>query len=130
MKLRIKGNVGNSIRLRILRSELTELMTTGRIAETVRFGANDESVLTYALEVQSGLTALEVRHEPREIRILLPLQQATSWAETDRVGIYETVSLGAEGALEIIVEKDFACLDQSDADNHDTFENPQVGEVC
>lgn len=33
-------------------------------------------------------------------------------------------------ALELILEKDFACLDRSDADNHDTFPNPFIGASC
>lgn len=33
-------------------------------------------------------------------------------------------------ALELILEKDFACLDRSDADNHDTFPNPLIGASC
>jgi hypothetical protein len=33
-------------------------------------------------------------------------------------------------SLDLIVEKDFACLDLSDADNEDTFPNPLVGTTC
>ena len=40
------------------------------------------------------------------------------------------VDLGSNEGPDIIVEKDFACLDLSDADNHDTFPNPQLGAVC
>ena len=33
-------------------------------------------------------------------------------------------------SLDLIVEKDFACLDLSDADNEDTFPNPNSGAIC
>ena len=33
-------------------------------------------------------------------------------------------------SLAIAVEKDFACIDRSDADNTDTFPNPHEGAVC
>jgi hypothetical protein len=32
--------------------------------------------------------------------------------------------------LNVIVEKDFACLDLSDAENEDTFQNPELGAAC
>jgi hypothetical protein len=47
-----------------------------------------------------------------------------------QIGIYSAVNLGGREMLDVIVEKDFACLDLSDADNHDTFPNPQIGAVC
>jgi hypothetical protein len=65
-----------------------------------------------------------------EIIVVLPRHQAISWAETDQIGIYSSVDLGRHGSLDIIVEKDFACLDLSDADNHDTVPKPQIGAVC
>jgi hypothetical protein len=127
MKLRINGN---SIRLRLLRSEVTAFMETGRIEQTIHFASGDHALLIYGLEHESGLSNVEVRHKQSEVIIVLPRQQATSWAETDQIGIYSAVDLGRNGSLNIIVEKDFACLDLSDADNHDTFPNPQIGVVC
>lgn len=127
MKLRIGGN---SIRLRILRSEVARLIEGGRIAETVYLGAGDESSLTYALESESESSAVRLRYESSEIAIVLPKDEARSWAETERVGIYATVDVGAHGTLNLIVEKDFACLDLSDAENQDTFPNPQLGAAC
>jgi hypothetical protein len=32
--------------------------------------------------------------------------------------------------LTVAIEKDFACLDLSDAENHDTFPNPQIEAAC
>jgi hypothetical protein len=127
MKLRIGGN---SIRLRILRSEVARLIEGGRIAETVYLGASDESSLTYALETESESNAVRIRYELSQIAIVLPKDEARSWAETERVGIYATVDVGAHGTLNLIVEKDFACLDLSDAENQDTFPNPQLGAAC
>jgi hypothetical protein len=46
MKLRIQGN---SIRLRVSRSELAAFVETGRLEETVYFGPQVETSLTYAL---------------------------------------------------------------------------------
>jgi hypothetical protein len=127
MKLRIGGN---SIRLRILRSEVAKLIEGGRIAETIYLGSSDESAVTYALETESESNAVRLRYESSEIAIVLPKAEARSWAETERVGIYATVDVGAHGTVNLIVEKDFACLDLSDAENQDTFPNPQLGAAC
>ncbi len=127
MKLRISGN---SIRLRLLRSEVAKFVATGRIEERVNFAPGDEAFLTYALEHDSGLESVAVRHKASEVIVVVPSEAATSWAETEQVGIYSAVEVGGHGSLEVVVEKDFACLDLSDAENQDTFPNPQVGAVC
>lgn len=35
-----------------------------------------------------------------------------------------------QGSLHLIIEKDFACLNLSDAENFDAFPNPNVNAVC
>jgi hypothetical protein len=126
MKLRISGN---SIRLRVRRSEVAKLTAGERIAETVHLGCSEQAALTYALGTESALEVL-VRYEGGEILVLLPKDEASTWAGTEQVGIYATVDVGAFGKLDVIVEKDFACLDLSDAENEDTFPNPELGAVC
>ena len=127
MKLRINGN---SIRLRLLRSEVTDFIKTGRIEGRVDFAPDGEAFFVYRLEHEQNQACVEVRYEPSEVTVVLPTQQAVSWAETDQVSISSAVDLGRQGSLEVLVEKDFACLDLSDADNYDTFPNPQIGAVC
>jgi hypothetical protein len=57
-----------------------------------------------------------------KVVIVLPSQQGT-YGLIPIIDIYSATDLGGHGRLEVIVEKDFACLDPSDADNHDTFLN-------
>ena len=38
--------------------------------------------------------------------------------------------MGPAGSLEVVVEKDFACLDRSDEGNSDNFANPLAGAVA
>jgi hypothetical protein len=128
MKLRISGN---SIRLRLLRPDVAKLIDGGRVAETLYLGPGALASLTYALETEAGLKETRLRHEPAEIAIILPKEAAATWAaENDQVGIYAKLDIGAHGALDLMVEKDFACLDLSDAENQDTFPNPQMGAAC
>lgn len=127
MKLRIKGN---SIRLRVTRSEVSRLIDEGRIQETVYFGVTDDAKLTYALEHSTSIASPQLARRPQEIAILLPSSTALPWANAEEVGIYAKVDVGSHGVLELVVEKDFACLDLSDAENADTFPNPQAGVLC
>ena len=123
MKLRIKGN---SLRLRVSRSDTTRLMQTGRIEETIRFGAEDDAKLTYALEHSAATTELSVRYRPLEITVMISTEEARRWSDSDQVGCYRAMAIRGE-VLAVLVEKDFACLDGSDADNEDAFENPNSG---
>jgi hypothetical protein len=125
MKLRIKGD---SLRLRVAPSELARLMETGRIEETIHFGLEQDARLVYALE-HAGADAVTVRHEGVRLTVVLPTAAARAWADGDEVGVYGSVKVSS-GRLEIAVEKDWACLDKSDADNADTFANPNMGANC
>jgi len=128
MKLRIKGN---SLRIRVGRSELEHFLHDGRIEDTVRFTPAPEAKFTYALEVSpENTTHTQVRYAPQEVAVILAPEQVRQWRQETEVGLYTQVPLGAGDALEVIVEKDFACLDRSDEDNKDTFTNPLDGTNC
>jgi hypothetical protein len=127
MKLRIKGN---SLRLRISRSEVDRLFQRERLEESIHFAPHADAKLTYALEQATSVSVPTVRYTQGEITVLLPASLADTWCSTDLVGIVERVGLGAFGLLELMIEKDFACLDRSEEENEDTFENPHAGAVC
>ena len=127
MKLRIKGN---SLRLRVSRTELERFQAEGRVEETVQFTAAPEANLTYALESTPEPIPVTVRYGSREITVILSEDRARVWSRQSEVGVYSTVDIGSAGSLEVVVEKDFACLDRSDEDNSDTFANPHAGATC
>ena len=126
MKLRIKGE---SVRLRVSRPDLERLMQEGRIEESIHFGLRPDEKWTYALELVSQEGAISMRYAGNEFALLLSKSEAKKWVETETVGIYGEVQGGA-GCLELIVEKDFACLDRQDEENADTFPNPKAGRAC
>jgi hypothetical protein len=126
MKLRIKGD---SLRLRVTRSEVGRLIETGRIEETIHFGPAKDANLTYALELADGPEDISLRYRPQEIAVVLSTQAARRWAEGDQVGLSVDLAVG-DRVLALLVEKDFACLDRSHAGNEDTFPNPKQGTVC
>ena len=127
MKLRIKGN---SLRLRVSRSEVARILRRERVEETIHFAPHPNAKLTYALEQEQSVSAPTVRYAEREIAVLVPAALANTWCSTDLVGIAGSVSLGSMGSLDLLIEKDFACLDLSDEENQDTFSNPHAGAVC
>jgi uncharacterized protein DUF7009 len=127
MKLRIKGN---SLRLRVSRSELARFLDGERIEETIHFTRAPEASLTYALESAVQVVPVRVQYESQIVKVLLSKDQASIWGVESEVGVYSKLDIGAAGSLEIIVEKDFACLDRSDEENSDAFANPQAAATC
>jgi hypothetical protein len=122
MKLRIKGN---SLRFRLLRSEVVELHRTGRVQEEIHFGRLFQSDrLIYAIEGSDQLHDIEVLHAPQQVLVQVPASLIENWATGEDVGIYNDLPLAGGDTLAVMIEKDFACLDRSDDDNRDTFENP------
>jgi hypothetical protein len=120
MKLRIKGD---SLRLRVGPTEVQRLIGTGRVEETIHFAPG--ACLTYALEQSETATSVSVVRSPHELVVIMPSSVAQAWAAGDEVGIYGTLPNGS-GSLEFAIEKDFACLDDSHAGNHDTYPNPKA----
>jgi hypothetical protein len=128
MKIHIRGN---SMRIRVGRSELAHFLHEGRIEDTIQFTPAPEARLTYALEVSPDDTAqTQVRYSPQEVAVILAPRQVVQWSVETEVGVYTKVPIGAGDSLELIIEKDFACLDRSDEGNKDTFANPLAGTNC
>ena len=101
MKLRIHGD---SLRLRLNRSDVEQFRTSGVCAASLRFDSSSQ--LTYALETSSRLTVMEVHYLQDCIRVLLPLDMAQEWVGSDRISL----SLNRAGGLSLLIEKDFQCL--------------------
>jgi hypothetical protein len=127
MKVRIKGD---SLRLRISRSEVARLLEGDCLEETIHFAPEACARFTYALQQDRLVGRPTVEYTENRVAVLIPADQANAWGITDQVGIAEDISLGNLGSLALLIEKDFACLDRSDEDNEDTFANPNAGTTC
>ena len=127
MKLRI---LGNSLRLRVTRSEVARLQAGGSIEDSVRFSPAPEALLTYVLAVAPSEAAVRVEYAPQRVTIVLNEAQLQSWSQPSEVGIYTAVGNGSDKGLQLTIEKDFACLDRSHASNADAFPNPHAGGLC
>jgi hypothetical protein len=119
MKLRIKGD---SVRLRLTRTEVRSLLEAGTVAETTRFPGG--ATLRSVLRTRPGATDIAAGFEAGTLTVSLPADAARRWGTSEEVEIRATLPLEG-GALELSIEKDFACLttrpgeDDSDAFRRD-----------
>jgi hypothetical protein len=123
MKLRIKSN---SIRLRLLRSEVERFAKVGQISEEIEFGTDRSSYLRYSLVTSPEAESISARFRGNEISIVVPVAIAKNWTSSDEVGIECEQPIGSE-SLNILVEKDFECIDRpDDPDRADAYPNPSA----
>lgn len=123
MKLRIKGN---TLRLRVSRSEVARLQQGDRVDDAIQFTAAPESRLSYRLQAARQSKPVVIEWKPQSVTVLLSEERMKLWALETEVGVYETIDLGSAGSLAVAIEKDFACLDGSDEENVDSFVNPRT----
>ncbi|UII81266.1 hypothetical protein [Flagellimonas sp. CMM7] len=120
MKIRIKGN---SVRFRLTKTEVETFGKTGNFTEITHFRSK---VFTYTLVAKEGITELEADFVDNSITIYFPKSEQKDWANTDRVGLSNSVDWNDPAALSILVEKDFTCLDNTDEDQSDNYPNPLI----
>ncbi|HEY8520792.1 MAG TPA: hypothetical protein VIN61_11980 [Gammaproteobacteria bacterium] len=121
MKLRVRGN---SIRLRLTKSEVERLATAGVAEDAVRFAPQAE--LRYRVEVVPD-GPLAARYADSSVTVLVPRQALERWLDPQEVSMRGEQALGGGEMLKILVEKDFACLvPRPDEPVEDLFENPRA----
>jgi hypothetical protein len=114
MKLRLQGN---SLRLRLTRSEVDRLRDAGSVSEVVDFGA---AALRYRLESRPDDGPLQAELDHGVMTVSVSTDTARAWAGSNDVGIY-----GQSGALAVSIEKDFRCLTRPlDRDERDAYPHP------
>lgn len=118
MKLRIKGN---SLRLRLSRTEVKMLSEKAIVTETIHFGT---TALVYALTAKNGLEKPEALFYENNIIVSIPDSFTATWADNEVVGIEGEQHFDDSPSLKILVEKDFQCLDETTEDQSDNYVNP------
>jgi len=122
MKIRLYGN---SVRVRLSRTEVDQL-ADGKIVE-------DRTELS---PVSLRYQLAPVDHEDGDIRALfangclsvtVPIQSARQLRDGDESGI-ESAD-GSDGAVRILIERDFRCLHGDGEDQADCFDNPLARET-
>jgi hypothetical protein len=115
MKMRLQGN---SVRLRLTRSEVERLRETGLVEESVDFGAGE--VLAYRLQSRLEQGPVEAAFGQGIMTVSVSKDAARTWADSEEVGLY-----AQSGVLTISVEKDFRCLTRRlDEQERDAYPHP------
>lgn len=122
MKVRI---LGNSIRFRLKKPEVSQFERVGKVTETVEFGPEIHDQIRFSLEIHSG-NELAVSFQSNTTIIKVPQALAQEWIQTQLVGFDGKIDTGKGRTISILVEKDFMCIDGSEADNEGSYPNPMT----
>jgi hypothetical protein len=116
MKLRIRGD---SIRLRLTRGEVGDLVAKGVVAERTQLPVGPG--FRYQLRAAASARAVHATFEAGVLGVEVPKAAAEAWAASEEVAIRGDLPAG-DGTLTILVEKDFPCLTTREGeDDSDAF---------
>lgn len=118
MKLRIKGN---SIRIRLSKSEVDELASGLSLSDNTNFGSKR---LGYAVRPVNHGDSLAASYENDLITLFVPESLLADWPSNSIVGFESLMPLENNDQLHLLLEKDFKCLDKTMEDQSDFFDNP------
>jgi len=117
MKIRIKGN---SLRYRLTRSDVDIFASKGLVHEKINFGG---AALHYDLRSSTG-QQLSAAYHDSHITIFFPAAWIKEWISSDKTGYEYTLPLDGNETLQLLVEKDFTCMDNTTEDQTDNYPNP------
>jgi hypothetical protein len=120
MKVRIAGN---KIRFRLRKQEVATLQESGVLTEVLEFGTAPQDALVFSVQL-SDSTEARIDFNAGKTTLLLPRIVAEELSQTDRIGFDYNIMTEKGKDVYVLIEKDFNCLDGSDADNEDTYANP------
>ena len=120
MKLRIRGN---SVRVRLTKSEVDRLGTGERVEQATQF--SKVASLKSSVESTPRVAAPLVEFAGSTLCVLLPTELVRRWATSDQVTIDGKQDAGAGTLLQILVEKDFECIHSRAEGNNDAYPNPR-----
>lgn len=126
MKVRLKGN---SIRLRLTRPEVFDLVRAGSVTERTEFAGG--GVLLTRLESEASAGEIGAEFDGGRIVVRVPRGVIERWGSTDVVGIEHEQPLDGGGSLRVLIEKDFECLTPRAGESQaDAFPHPEKAAVC
>ena len=118
MKIRIHGN---SIRIRLSKTEVEILSDEGHLEERTSFG---HTHFVYALTQSTDVNELTATFADNQITMFVPASFLEDWPINNIVGFEENMPINETEFLYLLLEKDFKCLDNTTEDQSDNFENP------
>ncbi len=123
LKLRVRDN---SIRLRLTRSEVELVRNDGLVRGRVPFAGRNN--FDYVLESSPATVKPEAHISNNVLTVRIPEAEIISWSDSDEVSIAASQILDGGDQLNILVEKDFACLAPREGeDETDMYPHPEAG---
>ena len=122
MKVRL---LENTIRFRLKQSEVRHFGSDGEIKQITIFGPLAEDQLTFALRT-SHSNDFHLSFNCKEVVLQVPASVVNEWMNSDMVGIEQSIDTGKGQVINVLVEKDFKCLEHSKNDDDDAFPNPNL----
>lgn len=119
MKIRIKGN---TIRFRLTKTEVDTLCKEGYIEEITDFG---DRTFSYAVQ-RSAIPSMEATFSENKLTLAISEDKVANWETNQQVGFEHAMPVGDNKTLELLLEKDFACLDERLEDQSDNYPNPKA----
>lgn len=121
MKIRIKGN---SIRLRLTKTDVADLKEKGMVKEETVFSF--EAVFSYALFVDADSEEINAKFKDNCVTVFLPEKEAAILTDTEEITVKNSQYNGSADGLYILIEKDLQCLDDTSEDQSDMYENTKT----
>lgn len=112
MKIRIKGN---KLRYRLTKTDISGLADNGYLQEQTDFPGQS---LIYSLK-STASEVLSAEFVNNTITVYIPEWMANELTNTEKIG-FQAMS----GPLQLLIEKDFTCLDNVEEDQSDNYPNP------
>ena len=103
MKLRIRGD---SVRLRLARGEVAQLLEAGVVEDLTRFPGG--GAFHYCLSTDAGAPGIAASFAGARLTVSIPSALALAWGRSDEVGIRAVLPVGGN-ELAVLIEKDFPC---------------------
>ena len=122
MKLRI---FENSIRIRLAQNEAASLAQGKEVSSTLLLGTSQGDGLRYGLVGCTSAKSLTLNWQNSSLLLTIPQAVISAWAESEQVGIYQTIADTVLEPVRVSIEKDFRCLQPRPGnDDLDTFDHP------
>lgn len=122
MKVRI---LGNTLRFRLRQQDVSQFEESGKVSQTTEFGQALSDKLSFILEVTKE-EELAVKFDGNEVIVGVPKKLTAAWTGSDMVGFEGKIDTGEGRFVEVLVEKDFACLDAPEEENIGAYPNPNA----
>lgn len=119
MKIRIRGN---SVRFRLTKNEVEQLCRERSIEERTNFATQN-----FIYEVKATETdELDIQFDSNKISLQISNALLENWDTNQRIGFSHAISTTNGKSIDVLLEKDFTCLEDRGEDESDNYRNPKT----